>query len=142
MEPVLTQYLGVHVNDVEACKKANRVPFRYALGHGYIGLRPSIDEAMVRAVDKLSKISGKPVEKSEIVILQVNFSQAGFCHYALSFGGPNQYFQQCLTKMVYYTDKEKDWEVWHFHEELPLHSDDTRDGTPLIRTTWIQASNA
>ncbi len=133
MVTYLKLYVAVHVNDVNACIKENAVPRRLVGNRYYVGLRGSPDEAMQRAVEQTPP--GTVVDKENFVILEVNFSEVGFFHYGTLPSGSGYYFQPFLLKMIYYKDKDTDWNVWHFNKDLPL-TETGIDGTDWISTTW------
>jgi hypothetical protein len=116
-EPHFSLFLAVNSKDVAACDRRREVPRRLVGNRSYIGLRVSPDEAMIRA----HKISWAPVGNSNHhVILQVDFSAAGFLHYATLSAGSEHNFEPVLAKTVYRKDAENDWNVWHFNMDMPL----------------------
>ena len=132
MEPYLTLYLSVHKGDMAGIKVMGYVPFRYTGTHwkyGYIGLRENEKDAFERVREKFG------MDESEFVV-KVEFSKAGFCKYGTAIGGKERRHAQVLSRMVYYTGENKDWNVWHFNAELPLE-EWTQDDGWLILCTWM-----
>ena len=128
-------YLAVHADDVDACRRTPEVPRRLVGSRSYIGLRASPDDAMTRAKER----SWTPVDKNNHAILQVNFSAAGYFHYATLSAGTEHNFKPVLSKMVYHKDNEKDWNVWHFNTDLPLAATGT-NGDVWISTVWLSVN--
>ena len=127
----LPLYLAVNVDDVDACRKKNEVPRRYVGNNSHIGLRTTPDDAMTRA----QQVSWTPVDKNNHVILQVNFTEAGYFHYA-TISAAEHNFKPILSKMVYDKDNDTDWNVWHFNTDLPLESG-SLNGDVWISTVWL-----
>ena len=131
MAAFLPLYLAVHADDVDACRRTPEVPRRLIGNLPYIGLRTTPEDAMKRAREH----SYTPVDKHTHAILEVKFSEAGFLYYATLSAGAEYYFQPVLVKMVYYKDKENDWNVWHFNKDLPFEAKGP-DGEVWISTGW------
>jgi hypothetical protein len=88
------------------------------------------------AMNRAQQISWTPVGKSNHhAILQVNFSAAGFLHYATLSAGSEHNFEPVLAKTVYRNDEEVDWNVWHFNLDMPLGAHGP-DGEVWIGSVW------
>jgi hypothetical protein len=94
----------------------------------HIGLRPSAQEALDRAVHMDSKVS-----KHSHVVLQVTFHPLGVAYFCTTCQDQSYQFKPMLYKMHY--GGAKDWGAWRFLVDLPLHLK-TDMGQPMVSTKY------
>ena len=121
-EPRFTLYLVVEQRFRAAFERDGVIPMSIVNPGGYyIGLRECPIEAFIRA--KRLYVQGTMSRESHI-LLKIHFSPAAVLHYISKSAGPDYAFASVLHKRTYSGDKDVDWKVWYFLEDLPLHGDD------------------
>ena len=110
-------YLVVHQDDFAGFQRTGSVQVRMVTPrHDYIGLRESLEEAMKR----YRLTFGDKVPTSELAVVRVEFTQAGFAHFGSDICEASHFFCPRLSKKIY-NDSTTDWGVWHFIGDLPLN---------------------
>ena len=100
----------------------------------YIGLRECPIEAFIRA--KRFYVHGTMSRDSHI-LLKINFSPAAVLQYISKAAGSGHAFASVLHKRTYPRDKEVDWGVWYFLEDLPLRCDDPLCAS-VVSSEWYE----
>ena len=126
MDPanVLTVYIVTHKADRDIIVQSRALQMRYhANGKNHIGLRQRPSEALERAQD-FAKVAGQRVTATTHELCKISFTCTAFAYFAALPMGKVMNFAPCLHKMTYPRDpKDYDWQVWHFHADLPIHMD-------------------
>jgi hypothetical protein len=99
-----------------------------------VGLREDPDQALARETKIADKEERGPVSKQTHVICKVTFTALGVAYYTMLCKDSGYQFQPTLVKKAYTDDK--DWKVWHFHDNLPLQATD-ENGNVLISAEWM-----
>ena len=100
----------------------------------YIGLRECPIEAFIRA--KRFYVHGTMSRDSHI-LLKIHFSPAAVLQYISKAAGSGHAFASVLHKRTYPRDKEVDWGVWYFLEDLPLRCDDPLCAS-VVSSEWYE----
>ena len=100
----------------------------------YIGLRECPIEAFIRA--KRFYVHGTMSRDSHI-LLKIHFSPAAVLQYVSKAAGSDHAFASVLHKRTYPRDKEVDWGVWYFLEDLPLRCDDPLCAS-VVSSEWYE----
>ena len=79
---------------------------------------------------------GPPVGKDTHIFLQTTFTAAGFAHYATTFKDQAHNFVPVLFKKVYNDKSSHDWQVWHFHGDLPFAAQ--QNDHVMITSEWVE----
>ena len=98
----------------------------------YIGLRECPIAAFIRA--KRLYVQGTMSRESHI-LLKIHFSPAAVLHYISKSAGRDHAFSSVLHKRTYRGDKDIDWKVWYFLEELPLRCDNPLS-VSMVTSEW------
>ena len=121
---VLTVHLVTHRADRENSVQSGALHMRnHAYGKNHIGLRQRPSEALERAED-FAKVAGQHVTAKTHELCKLSFTCTAFAYFAALPMGKAMNFAPCLHKVTYPRDpKDYDWQVWHFHADLPIHMD-------------------
>ena len=98
-----------------------------------VGLREDPKQALVREMKIAAEEERGPVSKQTHLLCKVTFSALGVAYYTMLCKGSGYQFQPTLVKKPY--DGDKDWKVWHFHDNLPLEAKDV-NGNVLVTTEF------
>ena len=102
-----------------------------------VGLREDPKEAVEREQTIADKEGRGPVSKHTHFLCEVTFTALGVAYYTMLYKGQDYHFQPTLVKKAYGEEygAGRDWKVWHFFDNLPLHVIDVQ-GNVLVTSEF------
>ena len=116
---VLVLFVAVHRDDQTTVEYGAQIPRRLMGSTPYVGFRTSPEQAMWRA-RLVHPQGGASVSKVTHVLLQVEFSARVLADLTVTPAAGEYAFAPMLHKVVYRSDEETDWGVWHYCGDFPL----------------------
>ena len=82
-----------------------------------------------------AKLYDGTISRASHILLKIHFSAAAVMYYGTKSAGRVYAFSTVLHKKTYPRDRNVDWQVWYFQENLPLRWDDAL-GVSMVFSEW------